>query len=266
MVTLILATEWGGRTHPWGSPPIVALLAGSVLLFAAFVAWEARATDPIIPLRLFRHPTVGTALPGAFVLGAMLYGSIVFIPTYMQNAFGYSATRAGLALTPYVLAFVLASGLAGVLAGSPRRTKAILLLGPVVAGVAFLIQGRLDSTSRYTTAALGLIVLGLGIGLIMQLLVTVAQNAVEARDLAATSAAVLSIRGLGMTVGVAVFGNLLTRAIGGARPTPALLADKIPEVMLWGAPMAALLLLLMAIMPVRGAERPAPAEQPAPAG
>lgn len=257
VITMILACEWGGRHHPWGSPVIVSLLAGSALLFAAFVWWEGRTADPLLPLHLFRHPTVRTALPAAFVLGAMVYGSIVFVPTYLQHAFGYSATMSGLALTPYLAAFVLASAVGGVLAGTASRAKAVLVTGSVVAGLAFGLLSNLDGDSGYGRAALALVVLGSGVGLVMQLLVTVAQNAVRGTDLAATSAAVLSVRGLGMTVGVALFGSLLTRAIGDADPTPALLADAIPEVMLWGAPLAGLLAFLIVILPVHTPDRQA---------
>lgn len=265
VVALLLTTEWGGRTYAWISGTILGLAAATVLLFALFVFWERRATSPVVPMRLFSNPTVRVVLPATAVLGALLYGSIVFLPTYLQSAFDISATLAGLGINPYMLTFVVASFLSGNRVSATGNARPFLIAGPIAIAAGFGLLSLLDADSSYGMVVLALLVLGVGVGFIMQLLVTVAQNAVGPADLGATSAAILSIRGLGMSLGVAIFGNLLSRELGpGTQAGPAV-ANAIPDIMVWGIPLALLLLLLTALMPARTIGRQtadADAEQP----
>ncbi|WP_232662871.1 MDR family MFS transporter [Pseudonocardia sp. TRM90224] len=248
VVSLMLVTEWGGRTYAWGSGVVLSLAAAFVVLLAGFVAWERRAANPVLALRLFTNRTLAVALPAAALLGALLYGVVVFLPTYMQNAFGMSATQSGFALIPYMLAFVLASGIAGAKVASVGA-KPLLVLGPIIitAGVALL--SMLDHNSSYPLFVVVCVVMGLGFGLIMQLLVTVSQNAVEPSDLAGATTAALSIRGLGMTLGVAVLGNMLSRRLEGSQVTADLVADTIPDVLMWSLPAAVVLVVLALAVP-----------------
>jgi len=256
VVGILLVTEWGGRTYDWGSGVILGLIAGVLVLLAAFIWWEGRTDHPVIPLRLFANRTVGLVLASTLVLGALLYASIVFIPTYLRSAFGMSATEAGLALNPYVIAFVVASFLSGSIAGKSGQYRPFLVGGPVVITGGFVLLSLLGADSTYFVVALDLVVLGIGVGMIMQLLVTVAQNAVTGNDLGAATSAALSIRGLGMSLGVAVYGNILSRQLAGKPATPATTADAIPDMLVWAIPLAAALVLLTIFIPTQKAARP----------
>ncbi|MGV9771884.1 MDR family MFS transporter [Streptosporangium sp. NPDC003464] len=247
-VSLLLATEWGGRTHSWTSPAVLGLVVAALALAAAFWWQERRAAAPLIPPRLFAGRTLRVVFPATALLGALLYGSIVFLPTYLQVAFDLSATQAGLAGNPYFITFIVVSAIAGGRAGRSGRFTPYLLSGAVIVVPGLLLLSRADLDSPYALVATGMAVLGVGFGLIMQNLMTVAQNAVRPADLGAVTSAVVTVRGFGMAVGVALFNNLLIRHVGDDQ-RPEAIAGAVPEVLVWGVAPAAALVALMAAMP-----------------
>ncbi|NUR85453.1 MAG: MFS transporter [Nonomuraea sp.] len=250
IVSLLLVAEWGGREYPWDSGVILALV-GAVIVLGALFGWrERRAAVPLLPLRLFADRTLRVVLPATALLGALLGGSIVYLPTYLQATYGMGATQAGLALNPYVLTFMAVSSLAG---ARIRRFRPYLVAGAVIAAGGFVLLSLLRPDTPYVLLAVEIGVLGVGFGLLMQNLVVVAQNAVGAADLAATTSAVVSVRGLGLSLGVALFGILLTRELQGRTPGPQATAAAIPGVLFWGAPTALALAALLALLP-RGNE------------
>ncbi|MEU1392805.1 MULTISPECIES: MDR family MFS transporter [unclassified Nonomuraea] len=258
-VSLLLVAEWGGRTFAWTSGAILAL-AGAVVVLAALFVWrERRAADPLLPPRLFTDPVLRVVLPATALLGALLGGSIVYLPTYLQAAYGMGATQAGLALNPYVLTFMAVSSLAGARIGARGRFRPYLIAGAAVAVLGFALLSRLTPGTPYAVLAVEIAVLGVGFGLLMQNLVVVAQNAASPADLAATTSAVVSVRGLGLSLGVAVFGTLLSRELQGRAPGPAATVAAVPDVLFWGAPAAAVLVALMVLLPRKG-RRAAPEE------
>ncbi|GAA3820715.1 hypothetical protein GCM10022226_46330 [Sphaerisporangium flaviroseum] len=258
-VSLLLVAEWGGRTYAWTSGVILALIGAVALLAALFLWWERRAANPLLPLRLFADPTLRVALPATALLGALLGGSIVYLPTYLQAAYGMGATQAGLALNPYVLTFMVVSSLAGARVGASGRIKPYLLAGSAIAVLGFALLSRLTPDTSYVLLAVEIAMLGAGFGLLMQNLVVVAQNAASPADLAAATSAAVSVRGLGLSLGVAVFGTLLARELQGQNPSPVATAAAIPDVLFWGAPAAAVLVALMALLP-RKAQHPTSGE------
>ncbi|MET9284986.1 DHA2 family efflux MFS transporter permease subunit [Nocardia beijingensis] len=253
VVSLLLVTEWGGRSADWGSPVILGLVALTLVALAVFRWWEPRTPHPILPLRLFADRTLRAALPATFVLGALLAASLVYLPTYLQTAFDIGATAAGLATLPYFLTFVAVAAIAGGRAGASRDFKPYLLTGAVLATAGFWLLSRLGPDTGYAVVALCLMVPGIAFGLMMQNLVVVTQNAVGPADLGVTTSATLALRGLGMSVGVAVLGNLLSRELTGQTNV----AVAVPEVMIWGVPLAAVLIVLVLALPKSAApDRP----------
>ncbi|WP_219509046.1 DHA2 family efflux MFS transporter permease subunit [Nonomuraea ceibae] len=249
MVSLLLVAEWGGRAYAWDSGVILTLAAAVVALGALFVWRERRAADPLLPPRLFADPVLRVALPATALLGALLGGSTVYLPTYLQAAYGMGATQAGLALNPYVLTFMAVSSLAGARIGASGRFRPYLLAGALIAAAGFGLLSLLRPGTPYVLLAVVLGVLGVGFGLLMQNLVVVAQNAASPADLAATTSAVVSVRGLGLSLGVSVFGSVLARELQGRPPGPRATAAAVPEVLFWGAPAALVLVALLALLP-----------------
>ncbi|MEV4091366.1 MDR family MFS transporter [Streptosporangium saharense] len=251
-VGLLLVAEWGGRAYAWTSGVILGLAVAVVALVALFVWWERRAANPLLPPRLFADPTSRVVLPATALLGALLGGSVVYLPTYLRAAYGMGATQAGLALNPYVLTFMAVSSLAGARVGASGRFKPYLLAGSAVVVLGFALLSLLTLDTPYAVLAVEIAVLGAGFGLLMQNLVVVAQNAASPADLAATTSAVVSVRGLGLSLGVAVFGILLARQVQGRAPGPGVTAAAIPDVLFWGVPAALVLVALMALLPADG--------------
>ncbi|MEV0234095.1 MDR family MFS transporter [Nonomuraea sp. NPDC050786] len=248
-VSLLLVAEWGGRTYAWNSGVILGLGGALAVLAALFVWWERRASNPLLPPRLFAERALRVTLPATALLGALLGGSIVYLPTYLQDAYGMGATQAGLALNPYVLTFMAVSSLTGARVGAGGRFKPYLLAGAATAVLGFTLLSRLTPDTAYVLLGAEMAVLGAGFGLLMQNLVVVAQNAASPADLAATTSAAVSVRGLGLSLGVAAFGNLLARELEGHATSPAATAAAIPDVLFWGIPAAAVLVALMALLP-----------------
>ncbi|MGV9309404.1 DHA2 family efflux MFS transporter permease subunit [Nonomuraea sp. NPDC003727] len=250
-VSLLLVAEWGGRVHAWTSGAVLTPAATCAALLALFVWRQRRADNPLLPPRLFAVPALRVTLAATALLGALLGGSIVYLPGYLQATYGMGAMQAGLALTPYVITFMAVASVSG--ARVAGRPKPYLVAGAVIVVAGFALLSRLEPGTPYALVAVEFGVLGLGFGLLMQNLVVVAQNAAVPADLAAVTSAALSARGLGLSLGVALFGSLLAR-----QPHGRGVGAAIPEVLAWGVPVAIVLVALMAALP-RPAGRPADA-------
>ena len=208
--TGLLATVWGGTQYPWGSAEIVGLFATSVVLLVAFGIWERRATEPIMPLDLFRNRTFAASQVALFFIGSAMFGTIIYIPLFVQGVLGESATSSGAILTPLMLALIGASVAAGQIVSRTGRYKALLLTSPVVLLVGFALLARLDTGSTLHETTRDMIVVGVGLGLGTQTFVLVVQNAVERSAMGVATAATQFFRTIGATIGVTVMGAMLT--------------------------------------------------------
>jgi MFS family permease len=227
--------------------------------------WERRVEQPIVPVELFRIRTVSAACLAGFATGVGMFGTIMFVPLFVQGVLGESATSSGLVLTPLMLALMAASVGSGQIITRTGRYRWALLAGPVVMGAGFALLSMLDSGSTRETTTLAMVVAGFGLGLLVQNLALVVQNAVPSRHMGiATSLAQFS-RVNGGTVGVAAMGAILaaglpagaaTQALGGGGASTAggaasreALAGAIHPIFVLGVPMMAVTLLLVALIP-----------------
>ncbi|MGY1661942.1 MDR family MFS transporter [Geodermatophilus sp. SYSU D00705] len=207
--SLIFFTDFGGD-RGWTDGATLALMAAFVVSALAFVLVEQRAAQPIIPLSLFRNRTfvVTTALGAAVGLG--MFSAIAFMPTFLQMASGTSAANSGLLLLPMMgglFITVIGSGIATTKTG---RYKAFPIIGVLVVAAAMAWMTTLSGETSLVTICTMLFVIGLGLGLIMQIVVLVAQNAVPPADLGAATATNNYFREVGATLGVAIFGTIFT--------------------------------------------------------
>ena len=222
---LLLALVWGGNEHPWGSGTIVGLLAASAALLVAFVVWEQRTAEPILPMRLFRGGTFSVGVLLSFILGCAMFGAIVFLPLFLQVVTGASATNSGLLLLPLMAGLMLTSVGSGRIIARTGRYRTWPIAGMLVgaAGMA-LLSTMDDSVSRLSSSAY-MVVLGLGMGMVMQVLVLAVQNGAEPADMGVVTSAVNFFRSLGGSFGVAVFGAIFS----------ALLTDRLESFLPAGA-------------------------------
>ncbi|GIF76184.1 MDR family MFS transporter [Asanoa siamensis] len=207
---LLLALSWGGTEYAWGSGTIIALFAVGAVFSVLFLLQESRAAEPILPLHLFRRPTFALANGAGFILGLAMFGSIIFIPLYLQIVKGSSPTESGLLMLPMMAGIIVTSVLVGRAMSRIGRYKWFPVVGAALLGVGILLFTQLGVGTSLGVAFIFMIVIGVGLGASMQSLVMAVQNTVDLRDLGAGTSAATFFRSLGGSFGVAILGTILS--------------------------------------------------------
>ncbi|HEV7758241.1 MAG TPA: MDR family MFS transporter [Acidimicrobiales bacterium] len=207
---LVLLTSWGGTEYDWASPTIVGLGLGVAVLVLALVVVERRAAEPALPLRLFRLRAVWVACAVSVVVGVAMYGGTTYLPTFLQIATGASASNSGLLLVPLLIGLVGSSMVAGQIVSRTGRYRAFPILGMGVATVGMYLLSLLGTDSSNLESAGAMVVFGVGLGMVMQILVLASQNEAEVEDLGVATSTVNFFRSVGGSVGVAVYGSLIS--------------------------------------------------------
>src|SRR3989454_10062493 len=214
-VPLLLGLTFAGSQYAWLSPQIIGLLAGALVMGAAFVIYEAwlerRDGQPIIAPSLFKNSIFAVSTLVTFIFGMGLFGAIFFIPLYVQGVIGSSATNSGLVLTPLTLTLVVGSIVSGQLVSRLGTYKWIALLGMLVSVGGTLLLLRLDVTSGNTEVLLALLVFGLGMGFGMSLYTLIVQNA-NPNKIGQATAALTFFRSIGGAIALAAMGSVLNSA------------------------------------------------------
>jgi EmrB/QacA subfamily drug resistance transporter len=210
VTTTLLVTVWGGNEYAWTSPTIVALGTGAIMLAFAFVAQERRAIEPVLPLRIFRSPVVVVTTILAFLIGMAMFGALVFMPVYLQVVRGSSPTTSGLQLSPLMFGMIVTSVVSGRLITRLGRYRAFPVAGALFMTFGIFLLSRLEPDSAPWIASVFLVIMGVGLGLSMQVLTLAAQNAVEVRDLGIATSANTFFRSMGGALGVAIFGSVFS--------------------------------------------------------
>ncbi len=210
VASLLLYLDWAGKTYGYASPGALALVALAALLAAAFIRTEQRASEPILPMRLFRNSVFGVGTAFAFLAGVAMFGTIVFLPVYLQTVKGMSPTASGLAMLPAVLGIFTTSITSGRMISRTGRYKVYPVAGAAVIGVGLFLLSRTGPETPYWEVAVYEFVFGAGLGLTMQTVLVAVQNAVSFRDLGTATSAVTFFRQLGGAIGAAVFGAVLS--------------------------------------------------------
>ena len=213
VTAIILVTTWGGTTYHWSSPTVVGLSLAGVALIAAFVAVEARAAEPLIPLGLFRNATFVVVSAVGFVIGCAMFGAIVYLPLYLQTVHGATPTASGLELLPMVGGMLCTFIVSGRLVTSTGRYKIFPILGTAVLTGGLLLLSLLGPATSYPLTALYMLVVGLGVGLVMQVLVVAAQNAVPYAQLGTATSTSTFFRTIGGVFGVSALGALFSNRL-----------------------------------------------------
>jgi len=178
---VILYTSLGGTSYAWDAPGMLAAVSAGAALLALFPLVESRAAEPILPLELFRNATFRTASAISFVIGFALFGSVTFVPLYLQVVKGHSPTESGLLMTPMMLGLLVTGIASGLLISRYGRYRPFPIMGTAAATVGLLLLSRLGVSTPTWVAAAYMLILGLGLGMVMQVLVLAAQNAVDYR-------------------------------------------------------------------------------------
>ncbi len=222
LTAIVLYTSLGGTTYPWWSGGMIALLALGIGLSVAFVVSERSAAEPIVPLYLFRNRVFAVASAVGFIVGVSLFGSVTYLPLYLQIVKGASPTGSGLELLPLVGGVLVASIGSGQLITKFGRYKLFPIIGTALMVVGLLLLSRIGVGTSKLTADLFMAVLGLGLGFVMQVLILAVQNAVDYANLGVATSTATLFRTMGGTIGVPIFGAIFANQLASN------LADKLP--------------------------------------
>jgi EmrB/QacA subfamily drug resistance transporter len=208
IVPLLLALTWV-TDYGWDSVRVELLLAFSVVMLAAFIYSESKATEPLMPLLLFRNPTIALCSIAVFILGMGMFGVIIYLPLFMQGVQGISATQSGNLLTPLLLGSVVGSIVTGQLNLRLRTYKPSAVTGSILVAIGMILFARMGASTARVDVFWNMIIAGLGMGLLMPVYTVAVQNAAAREHMGAASALPTFFRSIGSTVGVAIFGSIL---------------------------------------------------------
>jgi len=224
--SIVLLTTWGGTQYAWGSWEIIMLAAIAAAAVAAFFVVEGRAVEPVLPLHVFKTRNFSVASGMSFLLGFLMLGAMTFLPLYQQTVQHASPTTSGLLLIPMMLGSTVTSLVAGQVTSRTGRYKILPVIGGAVMTVAVYLLTHLGPHTTRLNSALYFVVLGIGMGFLMQITSLIVQNSVEQRDMGVASSSRAFFQQIGGSMGVAVFGVIFIHRLTAA------MASKLPGVRL----------------------------------
>jgi EmrB/QacA subfamily drug resistance transporter len=210
---IVLITSLGGTTWAWASPETFVTGGLALIALGLFTIVERRAVEPVLPPALWRQSVFRIAGALSFVVGFALFGAVTFLPLYFQTVDADTPTESGLRMLPMMLGVLVTSISSGQAISRLGRYKAFPIAGTAVMSVGMFLLSRLEVGTSTALASLYLLVLGLGMGLVMQVLVLAVQNSVPYEVLGTATSGVTMLRGIGGSLGTAVFGSIFTNRI-----------------------------------------------------
>ncbi|AMS04717.1 MFS transporter [Acidipropionibacterium acidipropionici] len=213
LVLVLLATTWGGNQYAWGSATIIGMYAAGAVFLGLFVWAEFKAVNPLLPLRLFSQNIFTMSVLASFLLSVAMFGAIIYIPVFAQVVLSASATNSGVILMPLSVAMIIVSIVVGMLITRTGRYKGFMIGGLVVMLVGYLGLTTLSADSSKLALSGLLVVIGIGLGLSMQVFTLVVQNNAKRAEMGIATSAVQFFRNLGSTVGTAVLGTVMSSSL-----------------------------------------------------
>lgn len=211
---IVLISTWGGHDSPygyaWDSPQIIGLIIGTVIAAVAFVFVELRAPEPVMPLHLFRRLNFNLMTAAGLAIGVAMFGTLAYIPTYLQMVTGANATQSGLLMIPMMGTVLVSSIISGALVTRTGRYKWAPIAGTLVTAAGMVLLSTMTSTLPVWVMCVYLGVMGLGLGLCMQIFVLVVQNTFPNSEVGVATATNNYFRQIGASLGSAVVGSLFT--------------------------------------------------------
>ncbi|HEY3058506.1 MAG TPA: MDR family MFS transporter [Chloroflexota bacterium] len=209
IVPLLLALSWGGQQYPWDSMPIVGLFAFAAVMFGVFVWAEQHVAEPILPFSLFKNRTVTISAIGLTIMGISMFGTILYIPLFIQGVIGSSATQSGTVLTPMMFAMIGSSVLSGQLIARTGKYKVMSVAGLSVGALGMFLMAGMGPDTDYLTVVRNMVMIGLGLGPVMPVFTLTTQTAVRVDQIGVATSLTQFARSMGATLGTALFGTLL---------------------------------------------------------
>ena len=215
---VLLATVWGGTQYAWSSWQIVSLYTAGALLLIAFVWFETRAAEPVLPLHLWKSSIFTFSNIASIGVAMAMFGTIFFLPVFVQGVIGNSVSGSGAILVPLLVAMIITSIGSGQIISRTGRYKMPLVIGMLLMLAGYVLLSLLDVNSTNQQVLIAMIVIGLGLGTSMQTYTLVVQNSVSRHDMAVATSATQLSRSIGAAVGLAVLGTILSQGMTSALP------------------------------------------------
>ncbi len=225
---VVLFTSLGGTTYAWGSPEIIAMIVAGAVLLVAFPFVENHAAEPILPMELFRNDVFRVTSIVGFIVGFALFGSVTYLPLFLQIVKGFSPTVSGLQLVPLMGGVLITSIASGNLISRTGHYRIFPIVGTAIMTVGMFLLGTLTVSTPTWQSSLYTVILGLGLGMVMQVLVLAVQNAVDYKFLGVATSGSVLFRQVGGSIGVAVFGAIFTNRLAHELATRLPRAAQVP--------------------------------------
>jgi len=234
VVPLMLAFSWGGSQYDWLSPEVVGLLAVAFVATLVFLRVEWDAVEPIIPLSLFRSSIFAVVIAVTFLTAMGMFGSVSYIPLFVQSVIGTSATNSGLVTMPMMLTMSITAAAVGQVLARTGRYRIFLVVGLAVMTLGMFMLSQMDVHSSRGEATRDMVVLGIGLGAVMPILMLVALNTTSHQMLGVTTSTIQFMRSVGATLGVAMMGSLLNSRLQSelVSQTPSEVTQNVPASLL----------------------------------
>ncbi len=210
---LLLGLVWGGRDYPWLSGNVLGALGAAAVLLASFGLWERRVAEPILPFEILRDRSVAASIACVGLVGMAMFGTISFVPLFVQGVIGTSATSTAIVLTPFMLGAVTTSIVSGQFVSRTGRYRQNALIGPLILVVGMLLLWQMSTSTTNGEAARNMVIAGIGLGAMMQIFVLVVQNAVPRASMGAATALTQFSRSIGATLGVTIMGVIVNQGL-----------------------------------------------------
>jgi len=211
--SLVLISDVGGTNARWTSGPMFALMTVAAVSLAGFLWAEPRAREPVLPLRLFRDETFALTSVIGFVVGFAMFGSITYVPVFLQVVQGASPTRSGLLLVPMMVGLLTASITSGQIISRTGRYRLFPILGTGLSTIGLFVLSRIGLDTPTAVVVLSMMLLGAGLGLVMQVLVIAVQNTAPPGDLGVATSSSMLFRLIGGSIGTAVLGAIFASRV-----------------------------------------------------
>ncbi|HET9050082.1 MAG TPA: MDR family MFS transporter, partial [Candidatus Dormibacteraeota bacterium] len=236
-------------TDGWAAPVVWLTIGIGTVLLVAGIVWERTAREAVIPPQLFRSSIFSLSTAISFVSGGLMFGTITYIPVFLQNVVGVQATSSGLLLLPLMGGLVAASIVGGQLISRTGRYRVQAITGSSVMMAGLFLLTRLDATSSQGSVTVPMIVIGAGLGLSFPVFSVVSQNAVPQRMMSSATSALQFVRQMGGVLGLAIMGSFFTsRLAANGHSGKVALAAAIHDVFLLSAFVSIVAIVLAAFL------------------
>ena len=212
LIPILLGFTWAGSKYAWGSPIELTLFIGGVIVLALFMVWERKASDPLLSPVLFKNRIFSTSLVLGVLIAMTMFGSIMFLPVYVQGVLGLNAQGSGWVMAPMMISFIIGSVVSGQFMSRTGRYRVLAWISGAVIVLGSFLLNQMNVHTTWSTVVINMVVLGLGIGSLMPMMNVAVQNAFPYSMMGTVNSTQQFVQSLGGVIASPIFGSILNKA------------------------------------------------------